>query len=457
MSRRNKKVMGCDRPRWHQRARDAVSHSLKLRLVAVFLLLAVAVSVTFYLGAQGAFSRNWRDSGGPLLFDYVDRVANELSPGGTPSIERAEAFTKRYPVSVIISGPSSNWRSHPQQELPDFMRDGEQQWDGRYHWKNLLTRRTADGHTLVFDVNHAAFEPNPYAFGITLGILLLLTLLSFLFIRRMLSPLDDIRAGARRFGEGQFGEQIPVCHPSRPDELGHLAQTINTMGHDINQMLDAKRALLLAISHELRSPLTRARLNTELLPETPEVTPQRDALMRDLQEMANLISDLLESERLSSRHAALHREPVDLARLASDVIRELQAKHANAGSIALHLAEDLPAQSLDPSRLRLLLRNLLDNALRHSSEAPAAVELHIRHEGANLQIEVRDHGPGVAEDQLPNMATPFFRPDAARGRSTGGVGLGLYLCRLVAEAHNGTFSLSNAQPGLRISVSIPAG
>ena len=253
MSHRSKMVLGCERPRWHQRARDAVSHSLKLRLVAVFLLLAVAVSVTFYLGAQGAFSRNWRDSGGPLLFDYVDRVAAELSPGGTPSIERAEAFTKRYPVSVIISGPSINWRSHPQQELPDFMRDGEPQWEGRYHWKNLLTRRTADGHTLVFDVNHAAFEPNPYAFGITLGILLLLTLLAFLFIRRMLSPLDDIRAGARRFGEGQFGEQIPVCLPSRPDELGHLAQTINTMGHDIQQMLDAKRALLLAISHELRS------------------------------------------------------------------------------------------------------------------------------------------------------------------------------------------------------------
>ena len=78
-----------------------------------------------------------------------------------------------------------------------------------------------------------------------------------------------------------------------PDELGELAQTINTMGRDIHQMLEAKRALLLAISHELRSPLTRARLNAELLPETAEVNPQRDALLRDLQEMAMLISDLL--------------------------------------------------------------------------------------------------------------------------------------------------------------------
>jgi signal transduction histidine kinase len=446
----------CERQRWHQRARDAVSHSLKLRLVAVFLLLAVAVSATFYMGAKGVFTSNWREAGGPLLFDYVDRVASELSPGGTPSIERALAFTQRYPVAVIISGPSINWRSHPQQALPDFLDEGAQAWDGRLQLKNLLTRKTADGHTLVFDVNQAALEPNPYAFGITLGILLMLTFLAFLFIRRMLRPLDDIRDGARRFGEGQFGEQIPVCHPGRPDELGHLAQTINTMGHDIHQMLEAKRALLLAISHELRSPLTRARLNTELLPETPEVTPQRDALMRDLLEMANLISDLLESERLSSRHAALHRELVDPARLATDVIHELQSRHANAASIALHLDDNLPARSLDPSRLRLLLRNLLDNALRHNNPATAPVELHLCQQGQSLLIEVRDYGSGVAEDQLPNMASPFFRPDSDRGRSTGGVGLGLYLCRLVAEAHNGTFRISNAKPGLRIQVSIPA-
>ena len=111
----------------------------------------------------------------------------------------------------------------------------------------------------------------------------------------------------------------------RHDELGELASTINTMGHDIEQMLEAQRALLLAISHELRSPLTRARLNTELLPDTAEVAPQRDALLRDLAEMARLISDLLESERLAGRHAALHREPTDPA--ATGPRRDRRTRH----------------------------------------------------------------------------------------------------------------------------------
>jgi signal transduction histidine kinase len=446
------------RQRWHQRARHAVGHSIKLRLVIGFLLLAVAVTATFTGGAQGIFSSGWRQAAGPLLSDYVDRVATDISPDGTPSIERARAFTARLPVTVRISGPSINWQSHPGQKLPEWMvhEDGTHHWKGDEKWQRLLTRTTTDGHSMVFGIDEEAFEPNPYAFGITLGILLLLTLLAFLYVRRLLRPLDDIHEGARRFGAGQFSEPIAVCHPQKPDELGLLANTINTMGHDIHQMLEAKRALLLAISHELRSPLTRARLNTELLPETAEVIPQRDALLRDLKEMAGLIGDLLESERLSSRHTALHREPVELKQLADEVIGELQAKHANASSVALHIADTLAPQQLDRTRMRLLLRNLLDNALRHGG-AQVPVELHIRQIDQQLLIEVRDHGPGVAEEQLEQMAQPFFRPDAARGRNSGGVGLGLYLCRLVAEAHEGSFKLSNAQPGLRVVVSLPVG
>jgi signal transduction histidine kinase len=361
------------------------------------------------------------------------------------------------PVTVRISGPTINWQSHPGQKLPEWMQiDDHHRWSGDDDWQRLLTRHSTDGHSIVFGIDKQAFEPDPYAFGLTLGILLLLTLLAFLYVRRLLRPLDDIQAGARRFGDGQFGEQIPVCHSDKPDELGQLATTINTMGHDIHQMLEAKRALLLAISHELRSPLTRARLNTELLPETEDVLPQRSALLRDLQEMAGLISDLLESERLSSRHTALHREPVNLPQLAEEVIRELQAKHANAGKVVLHCARDLPTQPLDQTRIRLLLRNLLDNALRHGGNQ-SPVDLFIRLENRELMIEVRDQGIGVPEEQLEQMAQPFFRPDADRGRNSGGVGLGLYLCRLVAEAHEGSFRLSNAHPGLRVVVSLPAG
>ena len=316
-------------------------------------------------------------------------------------------------------------------------------------------RTTADGHRLEFGLAVQAWQQRPRMVWVTLGALLLLTALAWLYVRRLLRPLDDIGAGAQRFGSGEFDVPIPVRHPHQPDELGQLAATINTMGSDLHQMLDAKRALLLAMSHELRSPLTRARLNVELLPDTTEIEVPRQALLRDLGEMARLITDLLESERLASRHAALQREPVDLAALAREVIAELGSRHAGAAAVRLQTPPGLPLLQLDRARMRLLLRNLLDNSLRHTKPGTPPPELRVQLQGGALDIEVRDHGPGVPSEHLAQLAQAFYRPDSARQRTTGGVGLGLYLCRRVAEAHGGWLELRNAAPGLAVRVLLP--
>ncbi len=116
----------------------------------------------------------------------------------------------------------------------------------------------------------------------------------------------------------------------------------------------------------------------------------------------------------------------------------------------------MPCLQLDPTRIRLLVRNLLDNALRHSAGASAAPQITVHWTDGQLSIAVRDFGTGVEENQLPNLGQPFFRPDAARTREGGGVGLGLYLCRLVAQAHGGSFAVRNAHPGLAIEIALPA-
>ena len=443
--------------RAHRRAKHALAHSLRVRLVAMFVLLALAMAGCFIFGMQTALGVSWRAVAKPLLTDYVDRLAADI--GSPPDTARALALTAHMPLSVRISGPQINWRSHPQEPELEWMYDDH----GPGEEYKFFQRTTADGHRVQFGISVQAWNQKPRFIGwVTLLILLLLTWFAYKRVRHMLRPLDDIRAGALRFGAGDFSQSIPIRHFHHPDELGELATTINTMGADIHQMLEAKRTLLLAISHELRSPLTRARLNTELLPETTEVQPSREALLRDLALMRDLVTDLLESERLASPHAALHREPVDLSALVCDVVCELQTAHAQPdGSDAPHidtaLPTALPALPLDPTRMRLLVRNLLDNALRHSSQASAAPRIEVQPlpDGA-VHISVRDFGPGVADDQLPHLGQPFFRPDAARTREGGGVGLGLYLCRLVAQAHGGSFAVRNARPGLEVVVVLPA-
>ncbi len=434
-------------------------HSLKLRLLGVFLLLAFMVAFIFVGGAQKAFTLGWKEAGRPLLMDYVTRLANDVAAQGRPDVDKARALVERLPIITIdITGPAVQWRSHPDLPRPHWRPEpGASDWGDDENWRALVQRRTADGHVIEFGLNDAAIERRPRMFVFALAALLLVTTLAFWYVRRLLRPLDAIRAGAMRFGGGDFSQPIDVPPRRQCDELGELAETVNTMGRDIDQMLQAQRALLLAISHELRSPLTRARLNTELLPEGPEVNPQREALLRDLGEMARLISDLLEGERLAARHAALNREATEPATLAREVIDELAASHPSARQIALHIGAGLPATvSIDRVRVRLLLRNLLDNALRHGGGADTPPELRLEAAGADgLRFVVRDHGPGVPEEQIAHLAQAFYRPDSARTREAGGVGLGLYLCRLVAQAHGGRLEIRNAHPGLAVAVTLP--
>ena len=441
------------RPRWHRRARHALAHSLRVRLMTLFVLLALTMAGTFLVGMQYALSIGWRDAARPLVVDYVDRLAAEI--GSPPSLERAAALIERLPLSLRISGPVVNWRSNP--DAPERGRNAAARWSRDE--PRFFERTTADGHRLQFGVDVKAWHDRPRFIGwATLAVLLALTALAYARVRRMLRPLDDIRAGALRFGAGNFDQPIAVRRPQKPDELGELANTINTMGADIHQMLDAKRDLLLAISHELRSPLTRARLNTELLPETPDVQPGREALLRDLALMRDLVTDLLESERLASPHAALQREPTDLCSLVREVLKEMGTSNPAAQRVmvsATGASSGLPLQALDRTRMRLLVRNLLENALRHSADAPQPPDVTVSAEGPGICIMVRDHGPGVDESALAHLTEPFYRPDTARTRATGGVGLGLYLCKLVAQAHGGRLAVRNAHPGLAVSVILP--
>ncbi len=430
------------RKAWHWRALSALRRSLRLRLIVVFLLLALGLSVMFLGGMQRALGVGWRLALEPLVTDYVDRLVADI--GTPPDIDRATALTRRLPISVQIQGPQVQWRSHAQDERRGWMHDD----DAHREWPRVLERITADGHRITLGLGDLPWGRQPRIVGwLTLLTLLVFIALAYAYVRRLLLPLDDIRLGVQRFGQGRFDDAIAV---RRQDELGELAGQINTMARDLRQMLDGKRALLLAISHELRSPLTRARLHTELLPESGDTGASREALLRDLAEMRDLINDLLESERLSGSHVALQRGPTDLCALVRSLVRE----RSEPGQVELRLPADLPPIAVDDTRMRLALRNLLDNALRHGAGA-APPQLSVRRDAGLVVVTVRDHGPGVEPAQLAHLGEPFYRTDAARQRVTGGVGLGLHLARLVAQAHGGRLTFRNVDPGLEAMLTIP--
>jgi signal transduction histidine kinase len=218
------------------------------------------------------------------------------------------------------------------------------------------------------------------------------------------------------------------------------------MTGQIKAMLESKSGLLLAISHELRSPITRMRVNLELLDES-EI---QQKLIDDIREMETLVAAILESEKLSSSHAPLNLSRCEMLSLIEEVVQLHPCRNRIRTSMSpLEL-------KVDQLRIKLLIKNLLDNACHYSNDEQDLVDVSLRHDQKYVLIEVQDRGVGISAEDIPRLTEAFYRPDHARQRDTGGYGLGLYLCKLVVEAHGGQIIIeSEPGTGTRIIVKLP--
>lgn len=427
-------------------------HSISARLVVLFLFTALLLVVVVQLGFHFAFRTNLRDLTRPHVAEYVQHLIDQI--GDPPRVERAKALSERLPVDIYIRGPRLRWSStgEPPQHLERPERwhrhrlpNGQEVRVGRAG-KELRVRIHQGDHLLVLVPRGMQSGEWAPLLGI-LTILVVLAIIAFAYhvIRHLFRPVQEIQAGIGRIGAGDLKHRIQI---NRQDELGELATSINAMADDIEGMLEAKRQLLLAISHELRSPLTRAKVKLELL----EQSKTSLSLEEDLREMEALLNELLETERLNSRHASLNLSASAPAALIQEVINE----YFPEARIETRFEQPETFISLDPVRIKLLIKNLLDNALRHTPPGAALPEIVSDFKDDHWRLEVRDHGSGIAAEHLPNIAEPFYRADTARQRETGGYGLGLYLCRVIAEAHGGRLRFeSEERAGTRIILELP--
>ena len=266
-------------------------------------------------------------------------------------------------------------------------------------------------------------------------------------VRRLFYPLQDIRLGARRIREGQLDYRIPI---RRQDEFGRLSDRINRMADEVQRMLDGQRQLLLSLSHELRTPLTRARLALEFIHDKDV----RAHLEYDLASMERMITELLEGERLNTRGRQMSRSRVNLNKLMAEVMRGDFPNDRHRVSLSVPPA---PAHlSVNAARLRMLVRNLVENALRYNPKEGKPVDVSLGMEDNAAVIRVQDHGPGIEPEHLEQVTSAFYRADPSRGAGTGRHGLGLYLCRLIAEAHGGKVEVASPPgSGACITARIP--
>ncbi len=264
-------------------------------------------------------------------------------------------------------------------------------------------------------------------------------------------PLRRLRQAVDRFGRGDLSTRV---HSKRKDEIGELSQSFDEMAGRIETLLVAERRLLLDVSHELRSPLTRLDVAVDLALTSDDREVYLGRIKRDIGRLSVLVNELLQLTRAEGDPSIHNLDHVRLDEILEVLVEDCDME-AEAKGCRLDLSASEPCTVLgDPELLRCAVENVVRNAIRHAPVG-TAITIDLESHGESATIAVRDHGPGVPDELLGAIFEPFFRVEGDRSRASGGVGLGLAIARRAVNLSRGRIFAQNARPGLVVNIELP--
>jgi signal transduction histidine kinase len=281
---------------------------------------------------------------------------------------------------------------------------------------------------------------------------------SYLLARSISTPVRRLQAAANTLSAGNLDARAGAEVTKRRDELGALGRDFDSMAERLGALIAARQNLLRDISHELRSPLARMEMAIGLARQDPSSTAQQlDRVQRESEKLDQLIGHILDYARLERDPATFAFEEFDVAELIRQIVHDAEFESQSPpGRLRLTSADTLTMRG-EPHVLYAAVDNVVRNALLHGDpHGPIDVDLSL--DGETVRITVRDHGPGVAEEDLPRIFEPFYRASAkGTGRvSTEGTGIGLAITQRAAALHGGAVTADNAEGGgLRVTITVP--
>jgi two-component system osmolarity sensor histidine kinase EnvZ len=282
------------------------------------------------------------------------------------------------------------------------------------------------------------------------GTSLILMAVAILFLRNQIRPIRQLAKAAEEFGKGR---DVGHFHPSGATEVRQAASAFISMRDRIQRQIAQRTEMLAGVSHDLRTPLTRMKLQLVMLSESDDV----QHLQADVSEMERMVEGYLaflrgqDSEAVvdTNIRSLINGVAVDAGRKGVSVFIAAEVEDSTEQTKAREYVDIVP---LRPNAIRRCMTNLIDNAARHGEH----VEISVSWLKDQLEISVDDDGPGIPEEQREEVFRPFYRLDASRNAETGGMGLGLAIARDVAHNHGGDILLSDSPlGGLRASVRLP--
>ncbi len=340
---------------------------------------------------------------------------------------------------------------HLQQWLPRRIRPGIE----RISEGHLMISAELPGVTprlfLITEIDPGRLHTIPIWVRMVMAVLIF-GLISGLLARMLTRQVRPLRLAAQRMAEGDLNVRVEL---KGRDEISALGADFNLMAERLNDLLQSQRQLVRDVSHELRSPLARLRVALELAERAGDRKKALGRIEKEADELERLITELLSLARLESGQAGLERQPLQLDELVAKVVTDADFEARARDKRVDLIASDAIAVVGDPVLLHAAVENLVRNAIRHTPQG-TAVEVSLNTLDRGCEVRVRDHGSGVAEDQLSAIFDPFTRTGEARERDSGGFGLGLAIARRAMQAHGGdAWARNHPDGGLEVVLSLP--
>ena len=416
-------------------------------LVAASLLLALAAMMLvafrgpppharpMLLGEAAQLLRGAGASDAPGSAWSVTRYRSDRAPQPEPEQEiDGQAGAQ---IARLIGVPAADirlLREKPPAPMRAMARADQRQM---LHRAFVLAQRDGQGWRVIQAWQGANLRWYAITLSLMAGIFVLLLLPAYWVARRITQPIRQLAEGAAT----ERPEQTQPLPLNGPPEVRAVGAAYNHMRARIADYLNERTAMLVAIAHDLRTPMTRLSFRLEQLPDGPRAKAQAD-----VEEMRAMVTTLLDFMRQGSEPMA--RVRVDLSAIVETLADDL----ADMGQDVAVVRSARAVALGDAGALRRCIGNLVENAVRYGGSARIAIDV----KGGRATILVEDDGPGVPEAAIERLCEPFYRGEASRNRETGGVGLGLSIARTIADSHGGRLSFANrAEGGLRVSLILP--
>ncbi len=421
---------------WRARWRLSIFSKLLAIMLGTLVILLAIVTVIF---ALLIFPTSVSTS------EHAARQYTQLLAATQPSLEAANKIHKEIGLDIRYEGPDGAWATSDKLPTVELVRNGQahSSFGHEYH---LVTASNGGTYLFAWDVRDQMHSAHQKLLWMLLLMIVGVVLTAYWFQKRLLRPVQSLGDGVARMSAGQLDVVLPVVSH---DELGALTTAFNQMVSRVQEMIHARDQLLLDVSHELRSPLTRMKVALALMPADENQT----SLESDVSEMEIMISEMLELERLRNPQG-LRKQNQDLISILREVT---QAFGRRSPGVRLSAQPENILLNIDGERIRVVLRNLLENAFKYSLPDSQPVDVSAVHNRQAVVIRVRDDGQGIPEAQVARIFEPFFRVDPSRSKKTGGYGLGLSIAKRITEAHGGVITAeNNAERGACFTLTFPS-